>query len=232
MRTGALVFLFIFFMTPATAKKLKDMKVAHNSVYSYHPTGPEISYFRASWTVPAEPAVRNGQDIAIWMGLQPEDSKFVLQPVLQWGQGWANGGSRNWALACWASRVDATNEVTFKSSKLSSVQPGDKMTAVVELVSNANGAYVYKCYFEGYPDSALTIQAPSKLNTAFLEYSIQDTTSCADHSDNVTFAGVRLMAGNQNLLTEWRKAPIEDPEQCGMKIKPSKGGGPVTIGVK
>ena len=232
MRTGALVFLLIFFAAPAIAKKEKDFKAAHTSVFSYHPTGPEITSFRASWIVPAAPTVANGQDIAIWIGLEPEDSKFVLQPVLQWGRGWANGGGAGWSVACWAANIDATTEVTFKSSRLSAVQQGDQVTAVVELISRKNGTYVYKCYFEGYPGTELTSEAPSRLNTAWLEYEIQDVTSCQDYSDNVTFTGARVMAGERNLLSEWQKAPIEDPKNCGMKIKTSKRGGPVTIGVR
>jgi hypothetical protein len=232
MRTGALVFLLIFFAPPTLAKKLKDFKVWHNSVFLYHPTGPDISSFRASWIVPAAPTVRNGQDIAIWMGLEPEDSKVVLQPVLQTGTGWANGGSTDWSLACWAAKIATDSEVTFKSSKLSTVRQGDKVTAVVELISRKNGTYIYKCYFEGYPETELIFEAPSKLNTAWLEYEIQDVTSCEDYSDNVTFTGIRVMAGELNLPGEWQKIPLEDPKNCGMKIKTSKKGGPVTIGVK
>lgn len=231
MRAVALFVLLIGIVNPAFALKEKDFKVTHNSVYIYHPDGSGISYFRASWTVPAEPPVDNGQAIAVWIGLEPEDSKSVLQPVVQWGRNWANGGSDGWAVSCWGVNIDRHSEVHSKSTKLTVVRPGDQVTAVIELISRKISAYVYRCYFEGYPNSELIFESPSKLNTAYMEYEMHDQKSCADYSGNVTFFNAQLMSGNQNLSPQWLQAPVEDPKRCGMRIRTSKSGA-VSIGVR
>lgn len=218
----------------ATGIDANKARVAHTSVFQYYPTGPDITYFRASWTVPPEPTVRNGQEIAIWIGLAPEDSTSgILQPVLQWGP-WGNGGSERWALACWSVNVDKGSHARFVSSDPTPVRPGERVTAVIELISKEKGAYTYKCSFEGRAETAVIWKAPGKLNTAWFEYEMQNMKTCRDFVSEVTFTDVELRSDRSRLSGKWLKAPIsgshaQQAKRCGMRIM-SSGDGPITIG--
>jgi hypothetical protein len=228
MRIIALAIVLIFASAQASALNKKDAKALHNGLFLYNPTGPDITSLRASWIVPAEPAVRNGQNLAIWIGLQPEDSKTVLQTVLKWGA--SSGGNDSWSIACSTSKIQNGGEMVSKSTKAINVHPGQKVTGVVELLSVSSGIYTYRCHFEGHKDSEVTFKTTDKFNTAMLEYWIQNIVTCNDYSENANFSDVRIMAGDTNLASHWRKGPIEDPLKCGIKIRtPSTGS--VSIGL-
>lgn len=213
----------------ALAANIKDSTVKHNAVFLYNPTGPAIAAFRASWIVPDEPATRNDQKVAIWIGLQDEDSRIVLQPVLQWGS-WANGSTKGWGIACWTAKLARDGEISHESSKITRVEPGQKVTGVIELVSVSGGNYTYRCYFEGYHDSEAVFQTRDKFNTAMIDYEVQDMTACSDHVERANFADIRIRAGAKDLSSGWKKAPIEDPMNCGIKIRiPSRDS--VSIGI-
>jgi hypothetical protein len=46
-----------------------------------HPGG--VSYFHGYWTVPSSPKSQNGQTLYLWIGTEPLDEQYLLQPVLE-----------------------------------------------------------------------------------------------------------------------------------------------------
>lgn len=224
------VLVLALFSASSFALKEHEFDVQHNGFYAYHPASPGITVARASWVVPNDPPTRNDQKLAYWIGLQSEDSKMVLQPVLTWGA-WANGATKGWNLSCWAAFIAKNGEVSHKASKYVPVYPGEKLNAIVEFVSYRNGLYSYRCGFEGYPDTFYTYESKEFLNTVMLELEVQDMTSCNDFADNAEFTNVYLGAGNKNISGTFKKLPTEDKKRCGIKAR-SKGRGAFSIGVK
>jgi hypothetical protein len=104
-----------------------------------------IKLFTANWTVPPEPKDKSSQTIFLFIGLQ--NTRFILQPVLQWGPSHAGGGSF-WSIANWYT--DGTLDKTFCSEALP-VKPGQSLTAKIECIGNAGRNFTYKASFEGFP---------------------------------------------------------------------------------
>jgi hypothetical protein len=224
MRIAALFLLAtVTTTTNGSAKNIRDIVVSHTGVFRYHPDGPDITALRATMVVPQDPVIKSNQSLAMWVGLQPEDSKAVLQAVLQWGE-WANGGGESWGLACWVATQDSGGDLRHRSTKIIPVQPGTRITAVLELISVDGGKYKYRCSFEGYSETAATWVAPSKLNTAMIEYQTADSTACGQYTNDVTFTNVQLMIGGVQNHDWWKLMPItgklkDQAKGCGMRVK-------------
>ena len=206
--------------------------VYHTFAFAYHPKGSPLKSFRTTIKVPPRPVMNSKQSIAIWPGLQTEDSRTVLQPVLQWGQ-WSNGSSDKWHLSTWLvihPKSDAA--IKFQTSTRVPVEPGTEVTAVIELVSEKDGEYVYKGYFEGIPDTEKSHTMKERFNSLFLEYEMQTPTHCMDYVPEAVFSNVQVMTKAGKLSPEWR-SKITDPLKCGVYVKPNKvnSGGTVRIGV-
>jgi hypothetical protein len=157
----AVALIFGLLSLQASALKINQFDVQHVGVYAYNPAYPGITVARATYVVPNDPPTRNDQKLAFWIGLQTEDSKTVLQPVLTWGA-WANGASEGWNVSCWLAYIGKDKEVGHKASKYIRVAPGEKLNAFVELISWTGGIYTYRCGFQGYPDSQYVFE-PKRL---------------------------------------------------------------------
>ena len=94
--------------------------------------GGALTQFTAvdtTWTVPEKPVFQNdGQAIALWNGLEPAGTAFLLQPVLIWG--YFNGGTNNvigsystWTICPLLSETNGQ----FYSGPCQAVSPGDKV---------------------------------------------------------------------------------------------------------
>lgn len=226
----ALALFFAFFSDRVFALKVAEFDVQHNGIYAYNPASPGITDARASWVVPDQPPTRNNQKLAVWIGLQTEDSNTVLQPVLTWGN-WANGASGGWNISCWLAKIDKrTQEVSHKASKYLRVQPGTRLTGIVELLSYRNGIYTYRCVFEGHPESEYIHESSEYLNTAMLEYEVHDLKACNDFTlENVVITDISIFSGTKNISSSWKKLPIEDRMKCGTKVRNLRAGS-ISIG--
>jgi hypothetical protein len=112
-------------------------------------SGDNIDLIQGNWTVPSDPSV-NGSLIYLFNGMEDSTYAWILQPVLQYGVGYAGGGNY-WVIASWLVGKSAYY------SPLETVHPGDsltgytKMTGVsgselkwkVDAKDNTTGAYSY-----------------------------------------------------------------------------------------
>ena len=109
--------------------------------YTQYHNSKGMDLYTASWTVPAQPGSDDGQILYYWPGTEPDDNSFVLQvcvclcvcvsvllddnsfvlqPVLQWGNTPAGGGSW-WGLASWfvsASQPTIVSDVIGPSASV------------------------------------------------------------------------------------------------------------------
>ena len=107
--------------------------------------------FTASWTVPALPKEDHGQTVYFWPGFksqQPEMGLPVLQPVMQFGQGF----NRKWQLQSWY--VHAPQAITAKAIALS---PGDVITSYMSYDAGSAEWTVSATNTNTGEDSTLTI---------------------------------------------------------------------------
>jgi hypothetical protein len=82
------------------------------------------------WTVPQNPK-QNGGLIYLFNGLEPSSQNYILQPVLQYGVGYAGGGNY-WAIASW---LVGTNYAFH--SPLERVYPGNKLFGYTEVTGTS-----------------------------------------------------------------------------------------------
>jgi hypothetical protein len=130
-----------------------------------------IQLFTADWIVPPEPALKSGQTIFLFIGLQ--NTRFILQPVLQWGPSHAGGGAF-WSIANWYT--DGTKDHTFCSEALR-VDPGKRLTTKIERTGQVGRSFRYKSSFEGFPELDIERDGVIELLWAFVvleAYKVRD----------------------------------------------------------
>ncbi len=93
-----------------------------------------FSYIQAHFTVPHTPASQAGQLLYFFPSLEPENGDSIIQPVLQWGSGYAGGGNY-WTMASWS--LYPTNQVFF--STLTRVNAGDAIVGTVQGTGTCSG---------------------------------------------------------------------------------------------
>ncbi|MGA2423442.1 MAG: hypothetical protein ABSG07_05515 [Terriglobales bacterium] len=86
-----------------------------------------IDYMFGYWNVPAAPK-DNGALIYLWNGIEPTGGNWVLQPVLQYGNGSRNGGGNYWGIGSWL--VGPDNYAFY--SPLEKVHSGDLIQGYTE----------------------------------------------------------------------------------------------------
>jgi len=136
-----------------------------------------IQLFTADWIVPPEPADKAGQTIFLFTGLQ--NTRFILQPVLQWGPSFAGGGAF-WSIANWYT--DGTKDHTFCSGALP-VVPGQRLTTKIERTGQVDRSFRYRSSFEGFPDLDIEREDVIELLWAFVvleSYNVQTVKNYPD----------------------------------------------------
>lgn len=89
--------------------------------------GDNIDEISGKWTVPSAPST-NGGLIYLFNGMEPSDFKWILQPVLQYGVGYAGGGNY-WAIASWLVGSKAYH------SPLETVNAGNTISGITKITS-------------------------------------------------------------------------------------------------
>jgi len=89
-----------------------------------------------NWKVPSNPST-NGALIYLFNGMEPSDYKWILQPVLQYGSGYAGGGNY-WVIASWL-----VGSSTYYSP-LETVNPGDSLRGYTKITSVSGGTINWK----------------------------------------------------------------------------------------
>lgn len=140
-----------------------------------------ISEFRTSWAVPAEPEKKEPYGLFyIWNGL----AGGGLQPVLSWGYHGAMYEISNWAFV----------GDTYVHGTYMEINSGDIITGVISFDGIEENTWVYNVTFEGYPDCDLQVGRDTSANgvAEVMESYTQDMTQipsslyCAMYDINMT----------------------------------------------
>jgi hypothetical protein len=89
-----------------------------------------IDFVAGYWTVPPPPAL-NGGLIYLFNGIGPSNFQWILQPVLQYGKGYAGGGNY-WAIASWLANTSGGYH-----SSLQPVSPGHLIFGATQITSTS-----------------------------------------------------------------------------------------------
>lgn len=102
-------------------------------------SGDNLDFMGGNWTVPSNPSL-NGALIYLFNGMEPSTGNWILQPVLQYGQG-AAGGGNYWAIASWL----VGNDYAFHSP-LEKVNSGNSMLGYTKLTSTSGSTLYWKVF--------------------------------------------------------------------------------------
>ena len=166
-------------------------------------TGHPITSFTAKWTVPPPPGVDNGQTVFLFIGIQ--NTNFILQPVLQWGESFAGGGPF-WTITNWYVN-GLTGPTACKA--LVRVQPGDVLEANIRLKLTASGVLSYVSSFMGHPSIDLEREGIPELtwaNVALESYKVGTPSDYPDTTKTVMSA-LNMTTGDNPVTPDWRLHP-------------------------
>jgi hypothetical protein len=114
-------------------------------------TGSPVTYFRAQWKVPDPPRTDRGQCIFLFNGMQPRpEVGAILQPVLAWDFDCSKWGVSSFFVSSLPNMPPPTYPPV-------PVEPGQILTGVIRLIDHGGGGFSYRCEFEGFPGTALTV---------------------------------------------------------------------------
>ncbi|KDR77886.1 hypothetical protein GALMADRAFT_138052 [Galerina marginata CBS 339.88] len=163
-------------------------------------SGPEISYFETTWTVPPAPTLWSGQLVYIFNGLEPSTTLAILQPVLQYGYSEAGGGIY-WSIASWY----VIGTTAYYTSAIE-VQPGQTLRGVLDNSGTTTSggilsSYMWYSYFE--IDNVLNSNTLLILNTVdILHWACETleiyTTTTASNlpAGTLAMSGIEIYTGN------------------------------------
>jgi hypothetical protein len=110
----------------------------------WYDSGENVDLIDGYWTVPSNPS-ENGGLIYLFNGIEPSVGGYILQPVLQYGVGYAGGGNY-WAIASW---LVGTNYAFH--SPLETVNPGNTLFGYTEVTGKSGSTLDWKV--EAYDQS-------------------------------------------------------------------------------
>jgi hypothetical protein len=149
-----------------------------------------LSLLATTWEVPPPPRKDDGQTVYLFNGWQNDD--HILQPVLQWGQSEAGGGS-SWSVASWF--VDSSKHAFYTHPI--AVNPGDVLRGVMTLTGQDADGFSYRCEFIGIPGTILDIDGASTLFECVVTLEAYGIKSCSDYpaTDRTRFHSVSIRTG-------------------------------------
>lgn len=180
-------------------------------------SGP-IKYFTTEWIVPPAPEAQDDQVILLFPGLQ--NSTWILQPTLQWGET-AAGGGQYWSIVSWLAPNPGQGTAT--SSEVVPVNTGDNLTGIVEFELEGEGNYT--CWFDGYRDQTTLTANNSVIGEltqccVVLEAWSHDPfgwlTSCTQYPTATTFQGIGVYVAEYPPPLTW--TPVVVWDSCGQQV--------------
>eukprot|EP01121_Diplochlamys_sp_Union-15-3_P010689 TRINITY_DN3022_c0_g1_i1.p1 TRINITY_DN3022_c0_g1~~TRINITY_DN3022_c0_g1_i1.p1 ORF type:complete len:300 (-),score=47.61 TRINITY_DN3022_c0_g1_i1:23-922(-) len=190
------------------------------------PNNNTFDTFLGSFSVPTAP--KNWPDSGIgilymFTGLQnlnwipngpPAPPQFnIIQPVLQYGGGSANGGGKYWGVASWYVTVDGTG--SFWSEEIE-VKPGDKIFGNMTRTGDSTwyiGATVPSGQKTELTATHDRLKSQSWAYTTLEVYDIFDCNSFPDSSTSLDFTGLQLFQGKNPVTPTWVISSGDN--QCG-----------------
>jgi hypothetical protein len=107
-------------------------------------SGQNVNLIYGYWTVPSAPAASGGL-IYLFNGIEPTSENWILQPVLQYGVGYAGGGNY-WAIASWL-----VGPSYVFHSPLETVNSGDQLFGYTEVTGTSGSTLDWRV--EAYDDN-------------------------------------------------------------------------------
>lgn len=188
-------------------------------------SGSPISYFSTKWIVPPPPATDNGQIIYLFNGIENSSFDLILQPVLQWGNSPAGGGSF-WAITNWLVGSPASGIALH--GPLVRVLPGDVLQGVIRLSRQSGGKFSYVSSFVGFPSSDLSISDIDELTWANETLECYDLKQFSDYPNTLltamTAIEIRLGAPQAQIIWEAHNDVIDNGQHCSIVSNASPGG--------
>lgn len=172
-------------------------------------TGTPISTFATSWVVPAAPAAQENQLIYLFNGLQNPGGSEILQPVLQWGISGAGGGPF-WSVASW--HVDSQGHAYCTPA--TPVNPGDPLTGLMTMTGAFHdGAYNYRCEFQGVAGSVLMALGTPELTDAKETLEAYGVTAQAEYpaGPSTSMSQIDLQVGGNPAPMAWASSTMQNP---------------------
>jgi hypothetical protein len=173
-----------------------------------------IENFRAHWKVPSEPLTKSSQVIFIFNGIQNSD--WILQPVLQWGDNGKFGGGY-WVVASWyVSQGQAFHSKWAQISGDARHPPNIEIwdvTGLIELTGQGASPtqFDYKCEFSGIPGTVLNIQNQPELKYCYVTLEAYSLNKCSEYPmDFITpFTNIEIRTTKGHPSLEWDNLPID-----------------------
>jgi hypothetical protein len=139
-------------------------------------------------------------------------SAAILQPVLQWGPS-AAGGGQYWSVASWY----VTGAGSAFHTNLIRVNPGDRLTGLMTMTSNAGGVFDYTSEFSGIANTTLTVQDVDELVWANQTLEAYSVAQCSDYpqTDRTLFSAIALTTTGGAASTVW--GPTSSVTDCGQR---------------
>ena len=185
----------------------------------WHNTGiTPITYFNTDWVVPNPPVTSSYQTIFLFNAVVDTlhgstGTYYILQPVLQWGQSSAGGGSY-WSITNWCVCLTDWNVTGLYYGSLITVNPGTSLQGVIKLTSDSGSAFNYNSAFTEYPESALQVNNLNRADWAYETLEVYNLIGCDEYpSDTVIkMTDIKIETDSvypslswiaQNLVTEY-----------------------------
>jgi hypothetical protein len=168
-------------------------------------TTKPITSFTTSWTVPAAPSTKSDQTIFLFNGMQDGEtaSSYIIQPVLQWGESAAGGGSY-WAITNWY-----VSSASAFYGTLETVTAGTKLTGVMTETGASGSDYNYSSVFTGYPAACnITVSAVPEAYWAAETLEVYSVKKAAQYPDatSMAFSSIQILQGTTNATIKWTAA--------------------------
>jgi len=173
----------------------------------FNNTAP-VTNLTTVWGIPPAPQSYTGQILYYWNGVEPSKNTAVLQPVLQFGETPAGGGSY-WALASWyVSDVTAQySDVVQCTSSTVVGNMGIDSSSGAWLVTGVCGSQKASLTYTP-PDTDYTWAYPCVLEA----YDVTDCNGQYPTSNQLVFNNIQLSVQGKQVQPEW--APQTKNNQC------------------
>jgi len=178
-------------------------------------TGNNFQDFYGWFQVPPSPIEQN-QLIYLFIGLENSAYSEIIQPVLQWGQSPAGGGSY-WSIASWW--VTSSGQGLFSS--LVPVNVGDNI--IVSLSNLGGGSWsIVSLDLTNSKSSILNVENVSTQTVAVVSLEGYNIESCSGYpsSGSTTFYGLSLIDNGDQFTGDWNGNTLYS--NCNERIVSSK----------
>ena len=143
---------------------------------SWYNSGDVATSYTTTFKVPALPSNDDGQILYQFNGIEPASYDSIIQPVLQYGNNGAFGGSY-WCVASWY--VTSSNEAFY--TKYVKVKPGKSLTGKMTLTAQKSSGDTYVIEFEGISKSKLTMKGIEEMVWFAETLEVYNVDVCADY---------------------------------------------------